>query len=107
MSEEQLKAFLEKVKGDTGLQEKLKGANTLDEVISIAKESGHEFTADALDQSLQSTIDKASELTDEDLECLAAGKKGFLDSIMINCGNNAAVVSNDSNYCSQYSMGPC
>ena len=38
MSEEQLKAFLEKVKGDTGLQEKLKAAANSDAVVSIAKE---------------------------------------------------------------------
>ena len=40
MSEEQLKAFLEAVKADTGLQEKLKGATDSDSVMAIAKEAG-------------------------------------------------------------------
>ena len=41
MSEEQLKAFLEKVKADTSLQEKLKATASPDAVvIEIAKESG-------------------------------------------------------------------
>ena len=44
MSEEQLKAFLEKVKGDTSLQEKLKA----DAVTVIAKEAGFSISADDL-----------------------------------------------------------
>ena len=42
MSEEQLKAFLEKVKADTSLQEKLKAAADADAVTAIAKEAGVE-----------------------------------------------------------------
>jgi len=37
MSEEQLKAFLEAVKADAGLQEKLKAAADVDAVVAIAK----------------------------------------------------------------------
>ena len=48
MSLEQLQAFLAKVKGDTSLQEKLKAAKSNDEVVSIAKEHGHEFTAEKI-----------------------------------------------------------
>ena len=44
MSLEQLKAFLEKVKGDSGLQEKLKTAKSPEDVVGIAKDHGHEFT---------------------------------------------------------------
>ena len=62
MSLEQLRAFLEKVKGDTTLQEKLKAAKSSDEVVSIAKEHGHEFTAD-----------KFAELSEEELEAVAGG----------------------------------
>ena len=40
MSEEQLKAFLEKVKDDTSLQEKLRAASDADAVAAIAKEAG-------------------------------------------------------------------
>ena len=62
MSEEQLKAFLEKVKGDTTLQEKLKGAKSPEDVVGIAKEHGHEFTAD-----------KLSQLSEAELEGVAGG----------------------------------
>ena len=65
MSEEQLKAFLEKVKGDTSLQDKLKAAKSPEDVIGIAKENGHEFTADKLNQ-----------LREEELERLAGGTGG-------------------------------
>ena len=40
MSEEQLKAFLEAVKTDAGLQEKLKVATDADAVVAIAKAAG-------------------------------------------------------------------
>jgi len=40
MSEEQLKAFLEKVKLDTSLQEKLKSVTNADAVVEIAKAAG-------------------------------------------------------------------
>ena len=68
MSDEQLKAFLEKVKADTSLQEKLKAAKSPEDVVAIAKEHGHEFTAD-----------KITELSEEELEGVAGGgccKKG-------------------------------
>jgi len=57
MTQEQLKSFLEKVKGDSILHDKLKAAKSSDEVVNIAKEHGHEFTAD-----------KISELSKEELE---------------------------------------
>ncbi|QNI58123.1 nif11-like leader peptide domain protein [Synechococcus sp. BIOS-U3-1] len=62
MSLGQLKAFLEKVKGDSSLQEKLKGTKSPDEVVSIAKEHGHEFTADKINQ-----------LSEEELEVVSGG----------------------------------
>ena len=66
MSEEQLKAFLEKVKGDTNLQEKLKAAANSDAVLAIAKEAGFSISADDL-KSAQ------SEISDEELEGVAGG----------------------------------
>ena len=48
MSEEQLKAFIEKVKADISLQEKLKAASNTDTVVSIAKEAGFMISADDL-----------------------------------------------------------
>ena len=68
MSEEQLKAFLEKVKADTSLQEKLKAAADSDAVLAIAKEAGFAITAEDI-QSMQS----ATDLSDDELEGVAGG----------------------------------
>ena len=62
MSEEQFKAFFEKVKGDTSLQEKLKAAKSSEDIVAIAKEHGHEFTSDKINQ-----------LKDEELEGVSGG----------------------------------
>ena len=65
MSEEQLKSFLEKVKADTSLREKLKGAADADAALAITKEAGFMISADEL---------KAfSELSVEELENVAGG----------------------------------
>jgi len=69
MSEEQLNAFLEKVKSDTSLQEKLKAAASPDAVIEIAKEADFSITAEDI-QSMQSAT---VELSDEELEGAAGG----------------------------------
>ena len=69
MSEEQLKAFLEKVKADTSLQEKLNGAADSDAVVEIAKEAGFSITAEDI-QSMQSAT---VEVSDEELEGAAGG----------------------------------
>ena len=68
MSEEQLKAFLEKVKGDTSLQEKLNGAADADASLQIAKEAGFSITA----EDIQS---RPVELSDEELEGAAGGRR--------------------------------
>ena len=49
MSEEQLKAFLEAVKADAGLQGKLKAAGDADAVVAIAKEAGFVIIAEELE----------------------------------------------------------
>ena len=67
MSEEQLKAFLEKVKADTSLQEKLKAAADSDAVLAIARDAGFSISADDLTTKAQ------SELSDEELEGVAGG----------------------------------
>ena len=69
MSEEQLKAFLEKVKGDTSLQEKLKAAANPDAVAAIAKEAGFSISADDINKA-------QSELSEEELEGVAGGWGG-------------------------------
>ena len=45
MSEEQLKAFIEKVKSDTVLREKLKAAASAEEAIETAKKAGFSIVA--------------------------------------------------------------
>ena len=69
MSEEQLKAFLEKVKADTSLQEKLKAAASPEAALEIAKDGGFSITAEDI-QSMQS---EPVELSDEELEGAAGG----------------------------------
>ncbi len=66
MSEEQLKAFLEKVKADTSLQEKLKAAADNDGVAAIAKDAGFSISADDLKNA-------QSEISEEELENVAGG----------------------------------
>ena len=68
MSEEQLKAFLEKVKADTSLQEKLKAAADADAVVSIAKAAGFVISADDLKKKSPNTP-----LSEEQLEGVAGG----------------------------------
>ncbi len=74
MSEEQLKAFLEKVKGDTNLQEKLKAAADANAVAAIAKEAGFSISADDLTKAPE------SELSEEELDGVAGGK--FLETFV-------------------------
>ncbi|QNI48484.1 Nif11-like leader peptide family natural product precursor [Synechococcus sp. A15-60] len=69
MSEEQLNAFLEKVQGDTSLQEKLKAAASPEAAIEIAKDAGFAITAEDI-QSMQSA---PGEVSDEELEGAAGG----------------------------------
>ena len=60
MSEEQLKAFLEKVKADTSLQDRLKAAKSQDEVVSIAKERGHNFGTEHISQLSEKELESVS-----------------------------------------------
>lgn len=69
MSEEQLKAFLEKDKGETSLQEQLKAAASPEAAIDIAKAAGFLISAEDI-QSMQS---EPVELLDEVLEGTAGG----------------------------------
>ncbi|QNJ19268.1 nif11-like leader peptide domain protein [Synechococcus sp. A18-25c] len=70
MSEEQLKAFLEKVKTDTSLQEKLKAAASPEAALEIAKDAGFAITAEDI-QSMQSAT---VEVSDDELEGAAGGR---------------------------------
>ena len=72
MSEEQLKAFLEKVKADTSLQEKLKAASDADAVVAIAKDAGFVISPGEL-QKLQ------TDLSEQELEGVAGGTEEQLE----------------------------
>ena len=65
MSEEQLKAFIAKVQGDTSLQEQLKADGV--DVIAIAKAAGFTITTEDLNSHRQN-------LTDDELEDVAGGR---------------------------------
>ena len=70
MSEEQLKAFLEKVKADTSLQEQLNAAADSN-AVAIAKEAGFSIFVDDLTKA-------QSELSEEELEGAAGGAQCML-----------------------------
>ena len=82
MSEEQLSAFLAKLKEDAGLQEKLQGAADLDAAVDLAKEAGFDVSkADWLKYQAKQTL----ELSDEELEGVAGGRA---IPILVEAGGN-------------------
>ncbi len=66
MSEEQLKAFMEAVKADAGLQEKLKAATDSDAVVAIAKTAGFVISAEEFQRA-------QAEISEQELEGVAGG----------------------------------
>jgi predicted ribosomally synthesized peptide with nif11-like leader len=66
MSEEQLKAFLETVKADAGLQDQLKVAGDADAVVAIAKAAGFVISAEELKRA-------QAEVSEEELEGVVGG----------------------------------
>ena len=72
MTQEQLKAFLETVKGDTSLQDKLNAASYADAVVAIAQVAGFNITADDLEKA-------QSKLSDQELESVSCGEPDIDD----------------------------
>ena len=66
MSEEQLKAFLEAVKSNESLQERLKVAGDIDAVVKIAEKAGFAISSDELKVA-------QSNLSELELEAIAGG----------------------------------
>lgn len=66
MSEDQLKAFLEAVKADAGLQEKLKTATSTETVAAIARGAGFVISGDDIEKA-------QAEISEEELEGIAGG----------------------------------
>ena len=81
MSEEQLKAFLEAVKADAGLQEQLKAAGDADAVVAIAKAAGFVISAAEL-KSAQTDV------SEEELEGVAGGFVLIRKSHLVECGSH-------------------
>jgi len=67
MSEEQLKAFLEALKADAGLQEQLKAAADANAVVSIAKAAGFVISAE---WALRA---QAAEISEDELQGVQGG----------------------------------
>ena len=70
MPEEQLNAFIEKVKADNSLLEKLKEASSPEAVLEIAKHAGFSITA----EDIQSVQSKSGEVSDGELEGATGGR---------------------------------
>ena len=62
MTKEQLQAFITKVQLDQSLQDRLKAAKSVDDVLSMAQLHGHSFGSEHL-----------SQLSEEELEGLSGG----------------------------------
>ena len=77
MSEEQLIAFLEKVKDDTSLQVELEAAADADAVVEIAKTEGFSISADDVNNT------QPTELTEDELEGLTGGQ--CIKNTSMNC----------------------
>jgi len=77
MSNESLIEFLENVKNDSNLQEKLKAAADSDAVLAIAKEAGFSISVDDLKNA-------QPEVSDKELEAAAGG--GLLNTNFFTCG---------------------
>ena len=68
MSESQVIAFLNKIKEDQGLAEKVKVATDSSSLASIAKEAGFDITSAELDQ-----LKASSTLSEKELETVSGG----------------------------------
>ena len=77
MANESLTEFLENVKSDNNLQEKLKAAADSDAVLAIAKEAGYSISADDL---------KNAQLEVSDMELEAAAGGGLFNTNFFTCG---------------------
>ena len=80
MSEDQLKAFMEAVKADAGLQEQLNASVDSDAVVAIAKEAGFLISAEEL-KVVQ------AEISEEELEGVAGGGCAHYNQASVGCTN--------------------
>lgn len=71
MSEEQIQAFLAKVKGDARLLQRLRAATDDESFVAMAREAGFSIDRAELSRYMASQM----ELTDEELEGVAGGMR--------------------------------
>ena len=90
MSEEQLKAFIAKVQGDTSLQEQLKAEGA--DVVAIAKAAGFTITTEDLKTARQT-------LSDAELEGMAGAASVFTQP----CDTEGTCLCN----CQSFLTAPC
>jgi predicted ribosomally synthesized peptide with nif11-like leader len=83
MSEEQLKAFLEAVKADARLQERLKSVVDAEAVVAIANAAGFSFSVEQLKWA-STKISGVKELSDNELEGVAGGTENII-TLIIKC----------------------
>ncbi len=85
MSEDEAKAFIERVQKDKELQEKLKSADSEEKFFAVAKEAGLDFTKE---EWLSVAPKKAGgELSEQQLETASGGdgpmeSEGWLDDML-------------------------
>ena len=77
MSEEQLKAFLAKVQGDSSLQEQLKAEGA--DPVAIAKSAGFVIT------KAEVKAYQTRDLSDEELDDVAGGRTNLLMPLTMDC----------------------
>ena len=84
MSEEQLKAFMEAVKADADLQEKVNGAgDDPDAVLAIAKSAGFVISAEELKRA-------QAEVSEDELAGVAGGSRSSLGVVLgVTLGNSS------------------
>ena len=73
MTQEQLKSFLQRVNGDTNIQQKLNATKSPEEVVNIVKEIGYEFTVDQLSANVLLSEDELKDVAGE----YTCGKNGL------------------------------
>ena len=86
MTLDQLKSFLQKVKGDSNLQEKLKAAADFDAVFAIAKDAGFSISAEEFMSAPEISGDlkiAQSAISEDELEGMAGG--GCVHTAHCNC----------------------
>lgn len=77
MGKEDAKRLINDMKSDESLQKKGSQLSDLEAVLGFAKENGYEISAEELQNACNDVELEEKELSDEELEHVAGGKKTF------------------------------